>query len=82
MQPEFETILASDLPEAEKLTRAFQFILREQIAHEQREIELQKATGDEAALIKEKIKLGVMEYVNEIFAYCYLRVTGKKLLYG
>ena len=30
-------------------------------------------------MIKAKIKLGVLEYANSIFAYCYLRVTGKKL---
>jgi hypothetical protein len=82
MQPEFESILASDLPEAEKLTQAYQFILQEQIAHARREIDLQKALGDEEALIKEKIKLGMMEYTNDIFAYCYLRVTGRKLAHG
>jgi hypothetical protein len=79
MQPEFEAILASDLPDVEKLSRAYQFILDDQMAYGRREIELQKALGDEEALIKEKIKLGVMEYTHGIFAYCYLRVTGKKL---
>ncbi len=79
MQPEFEAILASDLPEVEKLTLAYQFIMQEHIAHGRREVELQKALSDEDALIKEKIKLGVLEYSNDIFAYCYLRVTGKKL---
>jgi hypothetical protein len=79
MQPEFEAILASDLPEAEKLTQAYQFIIQEQIAHARREIELQQALGDQEALIKEKIKLGVMEYTNDIFAFCYQRVTGRKL---
>ncbi|MBN2147370.1 MAG: hypothetical protein JW726_08275 [Anaerolineales bacterium] len=79
MQPEFEAILSSDLPQAEKLTRAFQLIIQQQIAYGQREVELLQALGDEEALVKEKIKLGVMQYVNEIYAYCYLRVTGRKL---
>jgi hypothetical protein len=82
MQPEFEAILASGQPEVEKLTQAYQFIMREQIAHARREIELQHAIGDKEDLIKEKIKLGVMEYANDIFAFCYLRVTGRKLLDG
>lgn len=82
MQPEFEAILASDLPEIEKLTQAYQSIMQEQIAHGRREVELQKALGDEEALIKEKIKLGVLEYSNDIFAFCYLRVTGRALPHG
>ena len=32
MQPEFEAILTSELPEVEKLTRAFQFIIQDHIA--------------------------------------------------
>jgi len=79
MDPKFEAILSSNLPELEKLTRAYQFILQEQIAYSRREIELQNAIGDEQALVKEKIKLGVMQYTNDIFVFCYLRVTGRKL---
>jgi len=79
MDPKFEAILSSNLPELEKLTHAYQFILQEQIAYSRREIELQNAIGDEQALVKEKIKLGVMQYTNDIFAFCYLRVTGRKL---
>jgi hypothetical protein len=79
MKPEFEAILTSNLPEIEKLTRAYQFILQEQITYARGEIELQKAIGDEHALVKEQIKLGVMEFTNDIFAFCYLQVTGRKL---
>lgn len=79
MQPEFEAILASDLPEAEKLARAYQFIIEDQIAHGHREVELQQALNDENELIKAKIKVGVLEYSYSIFTFCYLRVTGKKL---
>jgi len=79
MNPEFDAILASDLPELEKLARAYQFILQEQITHARGEIELQKAIGDEQALVKEQIKIGVMEYSKNTFAYCYLLVTGRKL---
>lgn len=82
MQPEFEAIIASNLTELEKLTQAYQFILKEQMEHGRREIELQKAIGDQDQLVKEKIKLGVMEYTNDIFGYCYLRVTGRQFNHG
>jgi hypothetical protein len=82
MQPEFENILASDLPDIEKLTQSFQLILKEHIEHEKHEVELQKALGDQEELIKTQIKLGVYEYTNDIFAFCYLRVTGRKLSNG
>lgn len=79
MQPEFEAILASDLPDLEKLTQAYRFILKDQIAIAQREIELQKALGDQEKMIKEKIKKGAIEYSASIFAFCYLKVTGRQL---
>lgn len=79
MQPEFEAILASDLSDLEKLTQTYRFILKEQIAIAQREIELQRALGDQEKMIKEKIKKGVMENSASIFAFCYLKVTGHPL---
>lgn len=79
MQPEFEAILASDLPDIEKLTQAYRFIIKEQIAIARREIELQKAIGDQEKMIKEKIKMGAIEYSASIFAFCYLKVTGRAL---
>ncbi|NUM45817.1 MAG: hypothetical protein HUU38_14025 [Anaerolineales bacterium] len=72
MPPEFDAILASDLPDLEKLTQAYQFILKEQIAIAQREIELQKALGDQEKMIKEKIKKGTIEYSASIFSFCFL----------
>lgn len=78
MHSEFESIISSNLSDIEKLTQAYQIILQEQMAHSRHEIELQKALGDQDALIKEQIKLNVMEYTNGIFDYCYFRVTGRK----
>lgn len=78
MQPEFEQILSSDLPEVEKLSRAYLFILRQQQDFSSREIELRRALGDEQSLIKEQVKAGALKYSGEIFAFCYYRVTGKK----
>ena len=79
MQPEFEAILASDLPEAEKLARAYQLIITQHMEHSRREIELLKAMGDKEALVKEQIKLGVLEYSLGVWAHCYWRVTGRKV---
>ena len=79
MQPEFEQILAEELPETEKLARAYLFILRQQQNYAQHEIELQKVVGNQEALVKEQIKHGVLKYSGEIFAYCYFRITGRSL---
>jgi len=79
MQPEFEQILAEDLPESDKLARAYLFILQEQQRYAQHEIELQKAIGNHDELVKEQIKQSVLKYSSEIFAYCYFRVMGRSL---
>jgi hypothetical protein len=79
MQPEFEEIIKSDLPDVDKLAQAFMLILKQQQAFSDNEIELQKAIGDNELLVKEQIKKGVLKYSGEIFAYCYFRTTGRKL---
>ncbi len=79
MQPEFEQILTEDLPETDKLARAYLFILQEQQLYAQHEIELQKAIGNDEQLVKEQIKQSVLKYSGEIFAYCYFRITGRRL---
>jgi hypothetical protein len=78
MQPEFEQIMTSDLPEIDKLARAYLLILRQHQAFSQNEIELRKALQDDQALLKEQIKAGTLKYSSEIFAFCYYRVTGRK----
>ncbi len=79
MQPEFEQIFETDIPDVEKLAQAFLFILHQQQVYAENEIELQKAIGDNELLVKEQIKKGVLRYSGEIFAYCYYRTTGRKL---
>ncbi len=79
MEPEFEQILSSNLPETEKLARAFLSILRQHQAYSEGAIELQKALGDDQARLKEQIKQETLKYSSEIFAHCYYRVTGRKL---
>ncbi len=79
MQKEFEDILASDLPEVEKVARAYRWIIEDQMAHSRNEIELLKALGDQEKLVKEQIKLGMFEYTSDIFAFCYQQATGRTL---
>lgn len=79
MHKDFEAIIASDLPEVEKVARAYQWIITDQMAYSRNEIELLKALGDQENLVKEQIKLGMFEYTSGIFAFCYQQATGRKL---
>lgn len=82
MEPEYEQILSSKLPEAEKLARAFLSILNQSYVYAEHEIELRKALGDEQGMIKEQIKRDTLKYSEDILAFCYFRTTGRKLLDG
>jgi hypothetical protein len=75
---DFDPIFNADLPDLEKLARAFQGITDIYLKDYQNEIELLKAVNDPEALVKEQIKLGMMKQAREIFQYCYFRVAGKK----
>jgi hypothetical protein len=43
---------------------------------------MQKALGDEEALLKLQIQTGTMEYVLGLFLHCYRLVTGRKVSRG
>lgn len=75
---DFDPIFNSDLPDLEKLARAFQGITDVYLRDYQHEIELLKATHDSQNLVKEQIKLGMVRQAREIFQYCYFRTSGKK----
>ncbi len=76
---EFTDITTGDLPDLDKLVRAYRLVTNQFIDASRREIELQQALGDREAMIKEQIKLGMMETAWEMFEYCYLRVTGRRV---
>jgi len=71
-------IAASDLPEIEKLTRAFRLVTNKIIANSEMEIELLRALGDPQELLKEQIKHSTIQHAQSIFAQCHLLVTGRK----
>ena len=78
MNPEFEAILASNLPDIDKLVQAFSHILAMHEASSKAQIELFKVLGDDQALIKEQIKQSTLKHSQEILTFCYTRITGRK----
>lgn len=79
LMPQFETIMAQDIDEIDKLTQAFKFLITEHIAISKRETELLRVMGEKEALVKEQIKANTMEYTLGVFAHCYYSATGRKL---
>ncbi|MBN1371146.1 MAG: hypothetical protein JW987_04220 [Anaerolineaceae bacterium] len=77
-EPEMVAILASDVAEIDKLSKVFKMIVEKQVEYTRGAVELARVTGDREALVKEQIKMGMLKNATEIFAYAYLRVTGKR----
>jgi CHASE3 domain sensor protein len=75
---EIEAILASDLPEATKVARAFEAITGIVLTHTEREIDLARAMGDASEVVKQQIKRETMKAARQILQGCHCRVTGKR----
>ncbi len=75
---EVERILASDLPDLDKLTQSFDCITAFVIGHAQADIELARALQDHEELLKTQIKKETMAHARSIFEHCYRRVTGRR----
>jgi hypothetical protein len=75
---EIDDILASDLSDLEKLAKVFRWITDFYIRNAEMEIELQKALGDQDALVKEQIKQSVFQHAQSIFQQSHLLVTKRK----
>jgi hypothetical protein len=71
--------MSSELPEIEKVSRAFTYLISEHIQISQREIELLKAMGETDILVKEQIKRNTMEYMLSVFHDCFKGATGRKV---
>ncbi len=78
MQKEYEEIFDSDLSEADKIAKAFHFVINTIETHSNNEIELLKAMNDRETLVKEQIKLSSIQHAKGIFDMVYLRATGKR----
>ena len=81
-EPEMVAILASDEADIDKLSKVFKMIVEKQLDYARGAVELARVTGDREALVKEQIKMGMLRNAIEIFAYAYLRVTGKRVNNG
>ena len=79
LQPQLNEIIAADLPEIEKLSKAYNFLITEHINISRREIELLRVIGDKEVLVKEQIKLNTMEYALGVFHDCHQLATGRKV---
>ena len=75
---EFLEIFEMDLSEVEKIVRSFDHATDKMIERGEQEIELLQAMHDEEALVKERIKVGMVKHMRGIFADCYRRSTGKE----
>ena len=71
-------IQASDLPEAEKVARAFDLVTSRVVENSLHEIELARAMKDQDSLVKEQIKLSMMNHARGIFQVCFKRMTGEE----
>lgn len=79
---EFERILESDLPEAEKLAQTFGMVTAYYVEVYEHQVDLFGAVQDRDALVKEQIKLELMKHARSIFADCYYRVAGRRPWHG
>ena len=71
-------IKASDLREVEKVARAFDLVTSQIVESGQREIELARAMKDRDSLVKEQIKLSMINHARSIFQACFKRMTGEE----
>ncbi len=68
-------ILASDLPEVDKLVQAFGCIVNLYLEHGQGELDVLRAVGDQEELVKQQVKLSTLRHSEAILQRCYQLVT-------
>ena len=73
-----KSIETSELSDVEKLTQAFAWITGRIVENGQHEVELARAMQDNERLVKEQIKLSVMQHARDIFYFCHKQVTGRR----
>ena len=79
---EYERILASDLPQIDKLAQAFDVITSMYVDIYANQADLLRAVKDQDALVKEQIKLELMKFSRVLFADTFFRVTGRRPWHG
>jgi hypothetical protein len=74
---EFDQIMQMDIPDLEKMAKAYDHVTRMYLEHSQKELEVLKALNDRESLVKEQIKLETVKFCRGIFDDCYQRITRK-----
>jgi hypothetical protein len=78
-QDAFDAVLASDMPDIDKLAWAFGRITEDIIGYARQEIEVATALHDREARIRVQIKRDTIKHARHIFATSYQRVTGRSV---
>jgi hypothetical protein len=73
-----DQLKTSDLPEVEKVTRAFEWVTGRIIEHTHHEIELAKAIQDQESLVKHYIKLETIKHARSILQQCHQVTLGRR----
>lgn len=73
-----DQLKTSDLPEVEKVTRAFEWVTGRIIEHTQHEIELARAIQDQDSLIKRQIKLETIKHARSVLQQCHQVTLGRR----
>jgi hypothetical protein len=68
----------SDLPEIDKLARAFDWVTKHIVERGEKEIEVARALGDKDSVIKNKIKTETIRHARAVFQTCHQLVTGRR----
>jgi hypothetical protein len=66
----------------EQLAAGFDHVTGEFVAEAARQLELARAMQDQEAIVREQIKLGVMDTARRIFQSQYQRITGERAWNG
>ena len=65
----------------EKVMSAFDHITQTIISQSDKDIELNRALGDQDAVIREQIKQSTIKHTRSILNHCHMRVTGKEVFH-
>jgi hypothetical protein len=75
----FEAIMASDATEMDKLAAAFGGLTVFIMEDAKRQVELARASRDDAEAVKQQIKLETMKHARRLFRTCVWHITGKQV---
>ena len=75
---EVNRIVASDQPEIDRLVEAFTQITGQILDYGRGELELARALGDPAELVKVQIKLSTVEHCRSILQLCHRLIAARR----